>query len=53
MDESSLQMISMTSAKKKAIMEEVKSMLHDKKLPKFLRGEAANIVVYVENRSPH
>eukprot|EP00253_Pinus_taeda_P021630 PITA_21630 len=34
-------------------MEAVKAMLHDQKLPKFLWGEATNIVAYVQNRSPH
>ena len=28
-------------------------MLHDQKFSKFLWGEAANIVVYVQNRNPH
>jgi len=34
-------------------MEVVKVMLHDQKLPKFLWGEAANIVVYMQNKTPH
>eukprot|EP00253_Pinus_taeda_P002646 PITA_02646 len=34
-------------------MEVVKAMLHDKKLPKFLWGEVANTIVFVQNRSPH
>ncbi len=39
--------------KNRIIMEAVKAILHDQKLPKFLWGEVANIVVYVQNRSPH
>ena len=39
--------------KNRTIMEVVKSMLHDQKLPKFLWGEATNTIVYVQNRSLH
>lgn len=34
-------------------MEATRAMLHDQGLLKFLWGEDANIVVYVQNRSPH
>lgn len=39
--------------KNRTIMEVVKAMLHDQKLPKFLWGGVANTVIYVQNRSPH
>lgn len=39
--------------KNRTIMEAVRTMLHDQKLPKFLWGEAANTVVYVQNRTPY
>ena len=35
------------------IMEAIRAMLHDQSLPKFLWAEAANTVVYVQNRCPH
>ena len=34
-------------------MEATHAMIYDQGIPKFLQGEAANTVVYVENRSPH
>ena len=34
-------------------MEAVKAMIHDQDLPMHLWEEAARIVVYVQNRSPH
>jgi len=39
--------------KNHTIIEVVCAMLHDQGLPKFLWAEAANIVVYVQNRCPH
>lgn len=39
--------------KDRTIMEVVRSMLHDQRLPKFLWDEAKNTVVYVQNRCPH
>jgi len=39
--------------KNRTIIEAVKVMLHDQKLPKFLWGEVANTIVYVQNISPH
>lgn len=35
------------------IEESVRAMLHDQDLPKLLGGEATQIVVYIQNRSPH
>jgi len=37
----------------RTIMEATRAMLHDQGLPKFLWGEVANTVVYVQNRCPH
>ena len=34
-------------------MEAARAMLYNQGLPKFLWGEAADIVVYVQNRCPH
>ena len=34
-------------------MEATSTMLHDQGLPKFLWGEDANTILYVQNRSPH
>ena len=39
--------------KNRTIVEVVCAMLCDQGLPKFLWGEAANIVVYIQNRCPH
>lgn len=39
--------------KNKTIMEAVFAMMHDQKLVKFLWGEVANIVVYVQNKTSH
>jgi hypothetical protein len=39
--------------KNRAIVGAAKAMLHDQDLPKFLWAEACNIVVYLQNRSPH
>ena len=39
--------------KNKNILEASRAMLYDQGLLKFLWGEAANIVVYVQNRCPH
>lgn len=39
--------------KNQTIMEAVKAILHDQKLPKFLWGEVANTIVYVQNRTLH
>jgi len=39
--------------KNKPIVEVAHAMLHDQKFPKFLWGEATNVVVYVQNRVPH
>jgi len=39
--------------KNRTIMEAAKAMLHDQKLPKFVRGEVVNTNVYVQNRTPH
>lgn len=39
--------------KNHSIIEATYAMLHDQILPKFLWGEAANTVVYVQNRCPH
>eukprot|EP00253_Pinus_taeda_P008421 PITA_08421 len=39
--------------KNRIIMEAVRAMLHDQKIPKFLWAEAANTIVYVQNRCPH
>ena len=36
-----------------SIVEAVCAMLHDQGLPKFLLGEVANTIVYVQNRCPH
>lgn len=38
--------------KNKSILEASKAMIHDQKLPMFLWGEATNIVLYVQNKSP-
>ena len=35
------------------IIEATRAMLHDQGLPKFLWGDAANTIVYVQNRCPH
>jgi len=35
------------------IMEATRVMLHDRGLPKFLWAEAANTIVYVQNKSSH
>ena len=35
------------------IVEDVRAMLHDQRLPMFLWTEAANTAVYVKNRCPH
>ena len=35
------------------ILEAARAMFYDQGLPKFLWGEAANTVVYVQNRCPH
>jgi hypothetical protein len=39
--------------KNRSIVSAVKAMIHDQSLPMFLRVEACNIVVYLQNRSPH
>jgi len=39
--------------KNRTIMEVVRAMLHDQRLPKFLWAEAANTAVYVQNQCPH
>jgi len=39
--------------KNKTIVEATKAMIHDQKLTMFLFGEATNVIVYVQNRSPH
>ena len=39
--------------KNRTIMEAVKAMIHDQDLPMHLWAEAAGIVVYMQNRSPH
>jgi len=39
--------------KNRTIVEAVCAMLHDQRIPKFLWAEAANTVVYVQNRCPH
>lgn len=39
--------------KNRTILEVVRAMLHDQKLSKFMWGDAANIAVYVQNRTPH
>ena len=39
--------------KNQTIIEATCAMLHDQGLLKFLWGEVANTVVYVQNRSPH
>jgi hypothetical protein len=39
--------------KNRAIMEAVKAMIHDQDLPMHMWAEAAETVVYVQNRSPH
>jgi len=39
--------------KNHSIVETTRAMLHDQILPKFLWTEAANTVVYVQNRCPH
>lgn len=39
--------------KNRAIMEVARAMLHDQNVPKFLWGEVANVVIYVQNRTPH
>ena len=42
-----------TDRKNRTIVEATCAMLCDQGLLKFLWGEAANIVVYVQNRCPH
>ena len=42
-----------TERKNKIIMEAVKAMIHDQDLPMYLWAEAAQTVVYVQNRFPH
>ena len=37
----------------RTIIEATPAMLHDQCLPKFLWGEAANTIVYVQNKCPH
>lgn len=44
---------SVAKRKNRTIMEAVRAMLHYQKLPKFLWREAANIIVYVQNKIPH
>ena len=39
--------------KNRTIVEAVRAMLHDQRLPKFLWAETANTVVYVQNWCPH
>ena len=39
--------------KNHTMMEVVRAMLHDQRLPKFLWVKAANTIVYVQNRCPH
>ena len=39
--------------KNRSIMEAVNAMIHDQDLSMYLWAEAARIVVYVQNRSPH
>ena len=39
--------------KNRTIVEAARAMLYDQSLPKFLWGEAANTVVYVQNKCPH
>ena len=39
--------------KNMCIVEVTRAMLHDQKLQKFLWREVTNVVVYVQNRSPH
>lgn len=34
-------------------MEAIHAMIYDQGLPKLLWGEVSNIIVYVQNRSPH
>lgn len=38
--------------KNRTILEVVKAMFHDQKLLKFLWGDVANTIVYVQNKSP-
>jgi len=44
---------SVAERKNRSIVEATRAMLHDQSLPKFLWLEAANTVVYVQNRYPH
>eukprot|EP00253_Pinus_taeda_P032184 PITA_32184 len=39
--------------KNRVIVEAARAMLYDHDMPKFLWAEACNIVVYVQNRTPH
>jgi transposase InsO family protein len=39
--------------KNKSIVSAVKAMIHDQNVPLFLWSKACNIVVYLQNRSPH
>ena len=42
--------IGVAERKNRIIVEAVRAMLHDQRLPKFLWAEAANTIVYVQNR---
>ena len=39
--------------KNRTIVDVVRAMLHDQRLPKFLWVEATNTAIYVKNRCPH
>jgi transposase InsO family protein len=39
--------------KNMSIIDAVKAMLHDQSFPMYMWAEAYNIVVYLQNRSPH
>lgn len=43
----------MAERKNRAIVGEERDMLHDQKIPLFLWVAACNIVMYLQNRSPH
>ena len=43
----------MAERKNRSIVGDARAMLHDQSLPFFLWVEACNIIVYLQNRSPH
>jgi len=43
----------MVERKNKSIVEVICAMLLNQNFPKFIRGEAINVVIYVQNRVPH